>query len=113
MYPYKPGDPPKRAFSGYSVSQESCWQAVDTVYHAHYFGYADTRQPTPGGAVDPVKYTNWQRKLEAAWTVESNRDVATRGLTCQDLGDNAMRHLYERFQRAVASQSIIGARVDI
>ena len=70
---------------------------MDTVYHGHYFGYGDTRQPTPGVTIDTQRYKEWRTKFDNAWQNEANRDQATRGLTGAELGDSAMRHLYERF----------------
>ena len=100
MPPYSPGRPPPLAFSGYNPHQRACWEALDTVYHAHYFGYGDTRQPTPGRSVDPVRYAAWEKKIDAAWEKESKRDAETRGLTTAELGKGLSGHLYERFIRA-------------
>ena len=76
---------------------------MDTVYQAHYFGYGDTRQPTPGGVVDPKAYQIWQEKFDAAWAKEAERDPKTRGLTSTELGESTMRHLYERFLQAAVN----------
>lgn len=100
MPPFRPGQPPKRQFENYNPYQETCWRAFDTVYQAHYHGFSETRQPTPGGTVNPVGYAAWKKKFEQAWAVEAQRDQATRGLTGAELGENAMRHLYERFKWA-------------
>lgn len=103
MPPYRPGDPPTRGYTGYTAYQEACWQAMDTVYHAHYFGYGDTRQPTPGGTMDSRRYTSWMKQFDEAWAKEAERDPKTRGLTGTELGESLMRHLYERFLQAAVN----------
>lgn len=100
MPPHQPGQPLPRGYQHYNPYQELCWQALDTVYQAHYHGYGETRQPTPGRVIDPIKYLAWREKFDRAWASEAQRDQETRGLTGQELGENAMRHLYERFSRA-------------
>ena len=76
---------------------------MDTVYHAHYFGYGDTRQPTPGGTMDSRRYTSWMKQFDEAWAKEAERDPKTRGLTGTELGESLMRHLYERFLQAAVN----------
>ena len=102
MPPYPPGNPPQLVYSesSYNQYQMSCWKALDTVYHAHYFGYSETRQPTPGNKIDQTKYTAWKGRFEAAWATEATRDLGTRGLKAEELGENVMGHLYERFLQA-------------
>lgn len=110
MPPYLPGQAPELGYTGYSPYQRACWEAFDTVYHAHAFGYSETRQPTPSIAIDQKRYEAWRERFDLAWKNEAHRDQGTRGLTGVELGENAMRHLYERFCRATALQEV---KIDI
>ena len=98
--PYLPGRPSPKYFNGYNPFQQECWQAWDTAYMSHYFGYEDTRQSTPGeDQINRSNYESWKVKFHTAWEKEALRDPETRGLEEGEYTEHLMQFLYEQFKR--------------
>lgn len=99
-FPHSPGITTKRAFARYNEYQQALWEALADTYYARVYGFANTRQPTPGLEVDEIKFRTWKQKVVAAWAHEAQRDSGTRGLVEEDMPDNLWRYLYERMAAA-------------
>ena len=104
MTPYFPGSEvvPQWSKEQYNPWEAALWAALDDVYHAAAFAFAETRQPSPGFVVDAERFSAWQQRVIERWEYEAHRDNATRGLTRADLPENAWLYMYERMLAADA-----------
>ena len=97
--PYRPGGNYQRpvTWGPYNPYQATLWQCYTDAYLAHYYGYADTRQPRPGSVIDPARYAAWKAKMVERQQYEVGRSYgAQRALEVADLPEHLWAHLCQR-----------------